>query len=86
MITLSIPVDEPWLVVSLALYVVAGLFWVPVIFMQIRMRDLARAAAVDQTPLPDDYFKLYRRWFAFGFPGFGSVAAILWLMIAKPAL
>ena len=69
---------------SLALYAVAGLFWVPVIFMQIEMRDLARAAAAENQPLPPRYFALFRRWFLFGIPGFGSVMAILWLMIAKP--
>jgi uncharacterized membrane protein len=75
---------ERWLSTSLALYAVAGLFWVPVIFMQIEMRDLARAAAVEGAPLPPRYFALFRRWFLFGIPGFGSVMFILWLMIAKP--
>ena len=42
------------------------------------------AAAASHTPLPARYFMLYRRWFLFGIPGFGSVMAILWLMIAKP--
>jgi len=74
---------ERWLMTSLGLYVVAGLFWIPVVFMQIEMRDLARSAAAHQTPLPARYFRLYRRWFLFGIPGFGSVMAILWLMIAK---
>jgi uncharacterized membrane protein len=75
---------ERWLVTSLGLYVVAGLFWIPVIFMQIEMRDLARMAAARQQPLPPRYFALFRRWFVFGIPGFGSVMMILWLMIAKP--
>ena len=75
---------ERWLAASLGLYVVAGLFWVPVIFMQIEMRDLARGAAAERQPLPPRYFALFRRWFLFGIPGFGSVMAILWLMIAKP--
>jgi uncharacterized membrane protein len=75
---------ERWLVTSLGLYVVAGLFWIPVIFMQIEMRDLARLAAAQQAPLPPRYFALFRRWFMFGIPGFGSVMVILWLMIAKP--
>ena len=75
---------ERWLTTSLGLYAVAGLFWVPVIFMQMEMRDLAREAAVKSQPLPLRYFALYRRWFLFGIPGFGSVMAILWLMIAKP--
>jgi uncharacterized membrane protein len=75
---------ERWLLASLLLYAVAGLFWVPVIFMQIEMRDLARLAAEKAQPLPPRYFKLYRRWLCCGFPGFGSVVTILWLMIAKP--
>jgi uncharacterized membrane protein len=75
---------ERWLLVSLWLYAVAGLFWVPVIFMQIEMRDLAQAAVVRHAPLPPRYFALFRRWFLFGIPGFGSVMMILWLMIAKP--
>ena len=76
--------EERWLVASLGLYVVAGLFWVPVVFMQIEMRDLAGAAAQNGTALPERYFVLFRRWFVCGFPGFGSVALILWLMIQKP--
>jgi uncharacterized membrane protein len=75
---------ERWLVTSLGLYAVAGLFWIPVIFMQIEMRDLARLAVAQQAPLPPRYFALFRRWFMFGIPGFGSVMMILWLMIAKP--
>lgn len=75
---------ERWLLVSLALYALAGVFWVPVIFMQMEMRDLAHEAADKGHPLPPRYFALFRRWFLFGIPGFGSVMIILWLMIAKP--
>jgi uncharacterized membrane protein len=77
--------SERWLATSLGLYAVAGLFWIPVVFMQIEMRDLARSAAVQNAALPARYFLLYRRWFLFGIPGFGAVMAILWLMIAKPS-
>jgi uncharacterized membrane protein len=77
-------ITEGWLMTSLALYALAGLFWVPVIFMQIEMRDLAQAAVVANAPLPPRYFALFRTWFMCGIPGFGSVMAILWLMIAKP--
>jgi uncharacterized membrane protein len=80
------PLTTPWIALALFLYGVIGLFWVPVVFMQIRMRDLARAAADQGGPLPAAYHQLYRRWFAFGFPAFFAVLAILWLMIAKPAL
>ena len=78
------PITEHWLLASLVLYVVAGLFWIPVVFMQIEMRDLARKAVDQRTALPERYFILFRRWFIFGFPGFGATMLILWLMIAKP--
>jgi uncharacterized membrane protein len=77
-------ITERWLLAALALYVVAGLFWIPVVLMQIEMRDLARKAFEQRTALPQRYFVLFRRWFAFGFPGFGATMLILWLMIAKP--
>jgi uncharacterized membrane protein len=80
----STALSERWLVISLALYAVAGLFWIPVIFMQIEMRDLARMADAKGQPLPPRYLALFRRWVLFGVPGFGSVMMILWLMIARP--
>jgi uncharacterized membrane protein len=78
--------SEGWVVASLVLYGVAGLFWLPVVWMQTRMRDLAAAAASTGKPLPASYYRLFRLWLAFGFPGFGSVLLIIWLMIAKPSL
>ena len=83
--TVGIPIDTGWIAVSLALYVVAGVFWLPVVWIQSQLRNLARGAAAAGTPLPDRYHKLFRIWFAFGFPGFGAVMAIIWLMIAKPS-
>jgi uncharacterized membrane protein len=78
--------SEPWLIASLILYTIAGIFWLPVVWMQVRMRDLAAAAVLAGLPLPRAYHRLFRLWFAFGIPGFGSVLVIIWLMIAKPSL
>jgi len=77
---------ESWIAVSLALYLVAGGFWLPVVWIQARLRDLARVAANSMMPLPASYHRLFRIWFLFGLPGFGAVLAILFLMIAKPVL
>lgn len=82
----GVSLSDDWLALSLVLYIVAGLFWLPVVRMQARMRDLAAAAVQAHEPLPPAYHRLFRLWFAFGFPGFGSVLAIVWLMIAKPSL
>jgi uncharacterized membrane protein len=80
------PLTEGWILLSLALYVLTGLFWLPVVAIQIRMRNLARTAARASAPLPPAYFRLYRIWFACGFPAFFAVAAILWLMLARPSI
>lgn len=76
--------SEGWIVLSLALYVFTGAFWLPVVWIQHRLRDLARVAAATDTPLPDAYHKLYRIWFLCGFPAFFAVLAIIWLMLARP--
>jgi uncharacterized membrane protein len=78
--------QDAWFALSLILYAVAGLFWLPVVWMQIRMRDLAFAAMEAGSPLPAEYHRLFRLWFAFGIPGFTSVVAIVWLMVARPPL
>jgi uncharacterized membrane protein len=77
---------EGWISLSLLLYLVTGAFWLPVVFIQKRIRDLARAAADAGAPLPEKEQKLFRIWFAFGFPAFFAVLAILWLMVTRPDL
>lgn len=78
------PIFEGWIFWSLLLYLVTGAFWLPVVWMQMRMRELADEALIAGAALPPEYHKLFRQWFAFGFPAFGAVLAIVWLMIAKP--
>lgn len=80
------PLTEGWIVLSLGLYVVTGAFWLPVVWIQLRLRDLARRAAQKSSPLPPRYHRLFRIWFACGFPAFFAVLAILWLMIRRPAI
>jgi uncharacterized membrane protein len=77
---------EGWIALSIVLYLVTGAFWLPVVWMQMRMRDLAQESAAVKGPLPAEYHRLFWLWFAFGFPAFAAVLAIFWLMIAKPQL
>lgn len=77
--------SEGWIVLSLALYVLIGALWLPVVWIQHRLRDLARAAAAASEELPTEYYRLYRIWFISGFPAFAGVLAILWLMVTRPA-
>ena len=80
------PLNEGWIVLSLLLYVVTGLFWLPVVWIQIRIRNLARQAAIENAPLPAEEKRLFRIWFACGLPAFAAVLAILWLMVTRPAI
>lgn len=77
---------EGWIVWSMVLYVITGALWLPVVWMQMRLRDLASIAAAKGSPLPLEYYRIFWLWFAFGIPAFIAVSAILWLMIAKPQL
>lgn len=80
------PLTTPWIVLSLFLYSVTGAFWLPVVGMQIRMRDIARSAVANNEPLPALYHRLFRLWFVCGFPAFAAVLTIVWLMLARPPL
>jgi len=80
------PLFSGWIGLSIVLYVVTGLCWLPVVWIQIRLRDMAFQATVTGAPLPERYFRLFKLWFVLGFPAFAAVLSIVWLMVVKPAL
>ena len=85
----GLPLTTPWLAVSLGLYAVAGGCWLPVVWLQLRMRDMAVEAA--QAPLGDGvlpplYWRYARWWEALGYPAFVAIAVVFYLMVNKPAL
>jgi uncharacterized membrane protein len=82
--TMGYSLLEPWIVSSFGVYFLVGACWLPVVLIQIKLRDLARTAQADGTPLPEQYHQLFRAWFILGWPAFAGVIAILALMIAKP--
>ena len=79
------PLTTTWLVASYGLYTIALLCWLPVLHLQTRIRDLARATPPDH-PLPPAVTRLYRIWFALGCPAFAALVAVFWLMVSKPDL
>ena len=78
------PLSTPWLAASLVLYAVAGLCWLPVVWLQIRMRALAQQAVEADTPLPDLYWRYARWWEWLGYPAFAAMVVVFYLMAAKP--
>ena len=79
------PVMTGWVFWSIVLYVLAGCCWLPVLWLQLRMRTLARFADNNGAPLPALYWRYARIWFWLGVPAFAALLVVFWLMVAKPA-
>jgi uncharacterized membrane protein len=81
---MGMPLTVYWVRSALFLFFVVGACWLPVLWLQVRARDLARLAAEQGAPLSPAYHRTMRWWFWLGWPAFLSVMAIFWLMVAKP--
>lgn len=79
----GLPLRTPWLLWSIVLYAVAVACWLPVVWLQMRMRDLAQQAAAQYTVLPTGYWRAFRCWVALGVPAFLAFLAVFYLMVVK---
>jgi uncharacterized membrane protein len=73
-----------WLTVSYALYAVAGLCWLPVVWLQVRMMRMLEARRADGQFDVVAFERLRKTWFALGWPAFGALLMVFFLMVAKP--
>lgn len=80
----GIPLQSRWIMWSFALYFLAGACWLPVVWLQIKMRDMAQPAAHDGAALPPAYWRYLRIWVLLGIPAFVALVAVFYLMVAKP--
>lgn len=78
------PLSSAWIKWSIVLYLVAGAAWLPVVWMQIKMRDMALEAARANTALPEKYWRYLRIWVALGIVAFAALVVVFYLMVAKP--
>ncbi len=83
--TAGYPLSATWIVASVALYVLAAACWIPVVFIQLRLRRIAEACERDGTRPGAEFRTLERRWFVLGWPAFLALLAVFWLMAARPA-
>jgi len=81
----GLPLSTPWIRWSLVLYFVAGACWLPVLWLQYRMRDIARITSAAGGELPAAFRTNFRAWFALGVAAFAALMVVFWLMVAKPA-
>lgn len=80
---LDMPLTTPWIAASLILFVLAGICWLPVVWLQIKMRNIASNAVAQRTPLPEIYWRMVRWWFWLGVPAFTSMVLVVALMVFK---
>lgn len=73
-----------WVLWAIALYALAGACWLPVVWLQLQMREMAAQASARGEPLPARYWRFEKAWTALGFPAFGALLVVYWLMVAKP--
>ena len=80
------PWHTPWILAAVALYALAGICWLPVVWLQLRLARMAAVASHAGTPLPASYWRDARRWESLGYPAFAAMVAVYFLMVFKPAL
>lgn len=80
---LGLPITTPWIVIALILYAIAGACWLPVVWLQIGMRNMADIANANSSELPERYWRMARCWFWLGVPAFISMVLVVALMVFK---
>lgn len=78
------PLDR-WLVLTYALYLLAGSCWIPVVFIQLRIRDQLKQKLAGGPFDAEAHARLRRWWFALGWPAFLALILVFHLMVAKPS-
>jgi uncharacterized membrane protein len=86
LVLMGIPLSQGWVVLTILLYILAAVCWLPVVWLQIQMRDLSVNAFQSNQPLSHKYKKYASIWFWLGVPAFIAMIAIYFLMIFKPAV
>jgi len=81
--TLGISLLTPWLLTSILLYLLAGACWIPVVVLQIKMRNISNSAQEKGAPLPEQYHQYKRYWFWLGVPAFISMVLVVFLMVFR---
>jgi len=76
--------DEYWLEVSSAIYAAVIVAWLASLVVEMRIKRLTQAAALDGKPLPGSYRRMFRLWSVFSALGLAGMVAIMALMIWQP--
>lgn len=80
---IGLPISTPWIAIALILYAIAGACWLPVVWLQIRMRNIADVSIAQAQDLPAQYWQMARCWFWLGVPAFSAMVLVVALMVVK---
>ena len=75
--------ESTWFLAVVVLYVFVGICWIPVVFIQYRLRRFVDSAAAF-SQLPVGYHASMRSWTALGIFAFIAMLGLFALMIFKP--
>ena len=75
---------ELWLTMTYIIYMIAGACWLPVVWIQVQLKNMLIKSATDGTKLPARYYTLFKIWFILGWPAFVGLVVIFFLMVLKP--
>lgn len=73
-----------WLMLTYGIYIIAGVCWLPVVWIQIQLKNMLTEAVENGTELPPRYYKLFKTWFLLGWPAFTGLVIVFFLMVIKP--
>ena len=80
--------NSQWLLMSYGFYLLAALCWLPVVWIQIKLKKILAYHIEHKIPFSvkahPQYQLLFRIWFILGWPAFISLVAIFYLMVQKP--
>lgn len=75
---------ESWLLATYTLFILAGMWWLPVVWLQIQMAKMARIASDQKTELPERYWRYALFWERLGMLAFPAMVIVYGLMVFKP--
>lgn len=73
-----------WLMLTYGIYVIAGICWLPVVWIQIQLKCIVAQCIDNNEKLPPRYHTLFKLWFLLGWPAFIGLVVVFYLMVAKP--
>ncbi|MGD9591639.1 MAG: DUF2269 family protein [Candidatus Berkiella sp.] len=83
MLILHYPFNSIWFVTTVLLYLLAGVSWIVVVFIQYKLHHIVKALKTNHTHLPRSYHNLMKWWLGLGVIAFSAILAIYWLMVTK---